>query len=65
MLASVFELLADSRDQINGVNAAIEAQRDFWLADTELQGAISGTGGLIPNRMRGASSGTAATSNKH
>ncbi len=65
MLASVFELLADSRDQINGVNAAIDAQRDFWLADTELQGAISGTGGLIPNRMRGASSGTVATSNKH
>ena len=65
MLASVFELLADSRDQINGVNAAIEAQRDFWLADTDLQGAISGSGGLIPNRMRGANSGTAATSNKH
>ena len=61
MLASVFELLADSRDQINGVNAAIEAQRDFWLADTELQGAISGTGGLIPKRMRG----TSATLNKH
>ena len=66
MLASVFELLADSRDQINGVNAAIEAQRDFWLADTELQGAISGTGGLIPNRMRGTgASSTTATSNKH
>ena len=65
MLASVFELLADSRDQINGVNAAIEAQRDFWLADTDLQGAISGSGGLIPNRMRGAGFGTSATSNKH
>ena len=65
MLASVFELIADSRDQVNGVNAAIEAQRDFWLADTELQGAISGTGGLIPNRMRGTGAGTSATSNKH
>ena len=65
MLASVFELLADARDQVNGVNAAIEAQRDFWLADTELQGAISGTGGLMPNRMRGTSAGTYATPNKH
>ena len=65
MLASVFELLADSRDQVNGVNAAIEGQRDFWLADTALQGAISGTGGLMPNRMRGTGAGTPATSNKH
>ena len=65
MLASVFELLADSRDQINGVNAAIEAQRDFWLADNELQGAISGTGGLMPNRLRSTGTGTAAISNKH
>ena len=65
MLASVFELLADSRDQVNGVNAAIEAQRDFWLADTDLQGATSGTGGMIPNRMRGTGAGTSAISNKH
>jgi len=45
MLMSVFELLADARAQINGVNAAIEAQRDYWLADTDLQAAINGTGG--------------------
>jgi outer membrane protein TolC len=44
MLASVFELLADSREQANSVNTAIEAQRDFWIADTRLQGAISGAG---------------------
>lgn len=45
MLASVFELLADARDQISSVNAAIEAQRDFWIAETDLQTAINGTGG--------------------
>jgi outer membrane protein TolC len=45
MLASVFELLADSRLQMGSVNAAIEAQRDFWLADTALQSAINGSGG--------------------
>jgi outer membrane protein TolC len=44
MLISVFELMADARDQINIVNAAIEAQRDFWLADTDLQAAINGSG---------------------
>ncbi|WP_373889591.1 TolC family protein [Massilia sp. IC2-476] len=45
MLMSVFELLADARAQIAGVNAAIEAQRDFWIAESELQAAISGSGG--------------------
>ncbi|WP_176648373.1 TolC family protein [Duganella sp. SG902] len=42
MLASVFELLADSREQLNSVNTAIETQRDFWIADTTLQHAIHG-----------------------
>lgn len=42
MLSSVFELLADAREQIGSVNAAIEAQRDFWIAETELQAAMSG-----------------------
>lgn len=45
MLMSVFELLADARAQITGVNTAIEAQRDFWIAETELQAAINGSGG--------------------
>lgn len=44
MLSSVFELLADAREQANSVNAAIEAQRDYWLADTDLQMAINGAG---------------------
>ncbi len=47
MLVGVFELLADAREQAGSVNAAIEAQRDFWLADTALQGAISGPGASI------------------
>ena len=45
MLLSVFELLADARDQANSVNASIEAQRDYWIAETELQMAVNGTGG--------------------
>lgn len=48
MLSSVWDLLADVRMNINAVNASIEAQRDFWLADTDLQLALTGTspGGL-------------------
>lgn len=45
MLASVFDLLTDARLQISAVNAAIDAQRDYWLAETDLQMAINGTGG--------------------
>ncbi len=37
MLIGVFELLADARDQIGSVVAAIEAQREFWLAETDLR----------------------------
>ncbi len=59
MLMSTFELLADARAQIGGVNAAIEAQRDFWIADTDLQAAISGTGGATV-RLAGGASGEAA-----
>ncbi|MEC5162004.1 outer membrane protein TolC [Janthinobacterium sp. CG_S6] len=44
MLASVFELLSDAREQIGSVNTAIETQRDFWIAQTELQSAINGAG---------------------
>lgn len=42
MLVSVFELLADAREQAASVNAAIEAQRDYWIAENSLQYAIYG-----------------------
>ena len=42
MLISVFELLADAREQVVSVNAYIEALRDYWLADAELQMALIG-----------------------
>lgn len=42
MLISVFALLADAREQAATVNAAIEAQRDFWIADAGLQQALGG-----------------------
>lgn len=41
-LMSVFELLADARQQIAAVSATIDAQRDFWLAETALNLALSG-----------------------
>lgn len=42
MLIGVFELLADARAQIASVNAAIAAQRDFWIAEAGLEMALLG-----------------------
>lgn len=46
MLIGVFELLADARAQVAGVNASIEALRDFWLAEAELQRTLIGPAGM-------------------
>ncbi|MEO8118680.1 MAG: TolC family protein [Rhodoferax sp.] len=43
MISNIFEVLADARANVMAVNASIEAQRDFWLADTDLQSSVSGT----------------------
>jgi outer membrane protein TolC len=40
MLASPFELLADAREQAAAVHATIEALKDFWLAQVDLETAI-------------------------
>lgn len=42
MLIGVFELLADSRDQVSTVMAAIAAEQQFWLADAALQASLMG-----------------------
>ena len=42
MLASPFELLADAREQAAAVHAAIEALKDFWLAEADLEAALGG-----------------------
>jgi len=48
MLIGVFELLADARSQIASVNAAIEAKRDFWLAQADLDMAMVGRPSFTP-----------------
>jgi outer membrane protein TolC len=42
MLIGVFELLADARSQIGSVNGYIEALRDFWVAQADLDMALIG-----------------------
>lgn len=48
MLIGVFELLSDLREQTETVVSAIEAKRDFWLADVDLKFvAVADVGGAI------------------
>ena len=59
MLVGVFELLADARAQIGAVVAAIEAQRDFWLADAALNAALAGAPSTSPTLAAAAAPGAA------
>ncbi|MBY4897844.1 TolC family protein [Cupriavidus sp. AU9028] len=45
MLASVFELLVEARGQIGAVNGYLDALRDYWQAQADLQAAL---GGALP-----------------
>ena len=51
MLVSVFDLLADAREQIHGVTAAIRAEQDFWLADATLQAEIIGAPSMVNGQI--------------
>jgi len=41
MLISVFELLADAREQVTSVSNAVAALRDFWIAQVNLDAALT------------------------
>jgi outer membrane protein TolC len=59
MFISVFELLADTRAQIGVVRASIDALRDFWLAQADLDLARLGKPALAS--AAAVSSGAAPT----
>ena len=61
MLASVWDLLAEARNSTQAVAGAIEAQRDFWLAETDLQLALTGSTLGATRSLGASSSGTAPT----
>ena len=61
MLASVWDLLAEARASTAAVAQATQAQRDFWLADADLQFAIA-AGSPGPGAIAGAGNLPAALS---
>ena len=56
MLIGVFELLADARSQIGSVQGYIDALRDFWIAQADLDMALIGK----PSMSAAPSAGMAA-----
>ena len=52
MLIGVFELLADSREQVRSVTDYVQSLRDFWVAESNLRTALTG---------RSPGAGTAST----
>lgn len=60
MLISVFELLADAREQVASVNASIDALRDYWIADAALQAALTGSGSTSAPRPQAMPAAPAA-----
>ena len=60
MFIGVFDLLADARSQIASVNGAIQALRDFWVAQADLDMALIGKPSLGAAVGVGAAAGAAA-----
>lgn len=55
MFISTWQLLAQARTTAQAVATATEAQRDFWLADTDLQLALTSTSpGAVPSMAAAA-----------
>jgi outer membrane protein TolC len=60
MQVDVFALVTEARQRIASSRAAIEAKREFWLAQSELQSAVNGGGasdGGLPRTAQAASNG--------
>lgn len=65
MLMSTWDLLADTRQQALTVASAIEAERDFWLADTDLKTALSGTSPGAMAQLKAAAGSAGAEPRGH
>jgi outer membrane protein TolC len=60
MQVDVFALLAEARQRIASQRAAIEANRTFWLAQSELQAVVNGGGAADGGESAGATATSVA-----
>ena len=65
MFISTFDLLADARLQIQAVESYLQAQRDFWIAQANLDMAMLGPVNNPLSLARAADSAVAASPAGH
>ena len=65
MLIGVFELLADSREQVASVVGYVQALRDYWLAQSDLQTAMTGQSPAAPTLAGPATAASAESGGVH
>lgn len=63
MFIGVFDLLADAREQIQTVNRYLQAQRDFWVAQSELD--LVRYGSVEPSQSSAPSTASASPAGGH
>lgn len=61
MLSSVFDLLADAREQVGAVIASVDALREHWLAEARLQAALAGPAPAADTPARALRAATAGS----
>jgi len=65
MQVDVFALLTEARQRLGSLRAAIDAKRDFWLAQSDLQTAINGGGPAAAPSTPSAIASTAPAAGDH
>jgi hypothetical protein len=65
MLQSTWELLAQARERMGALDAAVQAQRDFWLAQTDWQALLAGGDYEAPNASGSRRNGAGAAPAGH
>ncbi|MGY3690863.1 outer membrane protein TolC [Bradyrhizobium sp. USDA 3240] len=65
MEVDVFALLTEARQRLGSLRAAIDAKRDFWLAQSDLQTAINGGGPAAAPSTPSAVASTAPAAGDH
>jgi len=65
MFASVFDLLTDAKEQIASVVGSVNALRDHWIAETNLQTAMTGRSPMGASTIGAAQADTSAPAAGH
>lgn len=65
MLLSTWDLLAQARERMAALGEAVQARRDFWLAQTDWQALLAGGDFELSGSAAGARSGAAGATPGH